>query len=300
MSEVTLTNPHELAKLCRLHLIDLDSKAPRQPYARREVTGHLEAEERYFADDSIDLLRFSLIAHKPRLLAWKRVCRSPLTENDRYPIRTDCIIQGHQTLLAWNNPHSAQSVRGTPNLPLDQSEHRATALAELRAYLRAHAVPLEPYADRLQADLLGDDLYVTGGGGESKQGAAPSNIPTTVIHAVDTFVYAPNVPRSESTLACVQWIVKIELKQTPPYDYLRMVAYSWMRRAVKYQYPVAGLQVTDIAQQFDMNAVDFVEKFWDPDVPKCPTPPVLLVFVLSCVYALDLAVVDEHGIRPDG
>eukprot|EP00971_Amphidinium_carterae_P331423 6464964-Amphidinium_carterae.1 len=113
MTEIVLVNPRELAQLCRLHILDLHSKTPRAPYLRRDVTWDLPKAEMHEMDDSLDLLRFTLIAHWPKLLGWKRVCRSPLTADDLHPERAQCIIEGCQTLLAWDNPHRAQQIEWT-------------------------------------------------------------------------------------------------------------------------------------------------------------------------------------------
>eukprot|EP00971_Amphidinium_carterae_P086109 1703604-Amphidinium_carterae.1 len=325
LHDVTLTNPNELARLCRLHCIDL-SRIPVDYYPRRDVTWDLATEERYVAEDDLELCRFMLIAYYPRMLQWKRVCRSPLTEDDLIPDRAQCVIEGYQTWLAWNNPQQAQRIerryvedwqrerlrrllqeaQGVPrddlvrvDLVMDQSADREAAVADLRAYLRMNAAPVEPYEVRLWADLIGDDLYVTGGAGTPRNNRTPSTSMPEV-NLVETFVHAPVGPDMETALACIQWIVKVETKQKPPYDYLRVVAYTWVRRALRYQYPVAGLQLSYIAQQFGLGGDEFIEKYWNPDTPMCRTPPVLLVFALSCVYFLDMAVVDEHGARPDG
>eukprot|EP00971_Amphidinium_carterae_P352218 6492492-Amphidinium_carterae.1 len=527
MSEVVLVNPNELAQLCRLHLLDLERRPPRSMYMRRDVTWHLPSKERWHEDNNIDQLRFNLIAYKPHLLTWQRVCRSPLTQDDLHPQQAQCIVQGHQTLLAWGNPHRVQvierefvadwqrerlrrlmqraqeAIDGAPvrrGLPLVQSSTRVEDLSHLRAYLRANAAPLEPYVERLQADLLGDDLYETGGGarciecedivqggmlsscahiishgfdavrypdcdpctGHRNDRSAPSwtrwlnldqcahrktqlvlylllqldivttnwstfllacedtadaifnarffyrtcqyrgcarltwmgilerelgptsspsrssflhwlkareaccwvlsrtevannrcwreflvgryialyssTIPfqrsfrderrsarqcdstasilvtggggkrprTSEPHEVshhnptETFVYEPSVPDHETILACLQWVINIETKTKCTFEHMRVVAYSWVRKALKHHYPVAGMYLQDIADYFDLTGEQFIDKYWDPQTPKCRTPPVLLSFAISCLYILELAVVDEKGERPDG
>eukprot|EP00971_Amphidinium_carterae_P340689 6479139-Amphidinium_carterae.1 len=49
-----------------------------------------------------------------------------------------------------------------------------------------------------------------------------------------------------------------------------------------------------------MSGEAFLEKYWDPRCPNNRAPPTLLVYAISCIYEIDIAVVDEQGTRTDG
>eukprot|EP00971_Amphidinium_carterae_P084110 1664833-Amphidinium_carterae.1 len=100
--QTTLLNPSELAQLVRLRVIDV-SQTTALRYPRLDVTWHLSLEQRWEADNDLDLLRFCLIANKSSLLQWRRVDRSPLTVDDLVPCPARCELE-RQAFLAWNNP----------------------------------------------------------------------------------------------------------------------------------------------------------------------------------------------------
>eukprot|EP00971_Amphidinium_carterae_P142988 2832810-Amphidinium_carterae.1 len=87
-------------------------------------------------------------------------------------------LMERQQLLHRLALRAADGAPGEDRAPITDADAQAYGpVAELRAGLRANAVPLDPYEERLEADLLGDDLYA-GGGPEHL--AVPRGAPTVL------------------------------------------------------------------------------------------------------------------------
>eukprot|EP00971_Amphidinium_carterae_P245436 4873667-Amphidinium_carterae.2 len=185
-----ILNPMELDELIALKM---NFVVPPTPPARteRDVLEGLPLDEYYETANSLDFLRFLLIAYRPQLLSWPRNFRTPLTVDDLLPIH----IPGEDTediWHAWDNPQRAQDLQdvhvarwiqernrlrilraagvvpgATSPLPepvIDGEIVQNAQLQTLRAELLAHAGPVPALAERQEADYIGDLLFAEGGG----------------------------------------------------------------------------------------------------------------------------------------
>eukprot|EP00971_Amphidinium_carterae_P349487 6491041-Amphidinium_carterae.1 len=132
---------------------------------------------------------------------------------------------------------------------------------------------------RIDSDTSGNDLVVSG---------------------IDIAIFCPLPQNGETLLACLQQVIWLENKKHLPHVHIRTVALLWTKQALKQGYMVAGTLIPNLAHTFNMTGEAFLEKYWDPSCPNNRAPPTLLVYAISCIYEIDIAVVDEQGNRTDG
>eukprot|EP00971_Amphidinium_carterae_P352082 6492416-Amphidinium_carterae.2 len=188
-SNCELLNPMELDQLVGL---EMTFAAPTPPVrTERDVLEGLPSDDYWEAANSLDFLRFLLIAYRPQLLNWPRNVRTPLTLDDLVPTH----VPGEdmeEFVHAWDNPHHAldlehtfvvrwmqerdrlRALRAAQVVPRDPPPHPGPVadseiaqdeqLPALRSALRAHAGPAPAIAERHEADFIGDLLFADGGG----------------------------------------------------------------------------------------------------------------------------------------
>eukprot|EP00971_Amphidinium_carterae_P308412 6128694-Amphidinium_carterae.3 len=120
-------------------------------------------------------------------------------------------------------------------------------------------------------------------------------------YAGERTVFEPAPIVEDTIAACWQWIVEQETGRHLSFWHLRVLAEMWAISAVKHHYMVAGVSFHDLADPLNMSAREYVEVYWNPKlIPNVArSPPVLLSFVLGCIFTTNAAVVDEENVRPD-
>eukprot|EP00971_Amphidinium_carterae_P344894 6485558-Amphidinium_carterae.1 len=221
---------------------------------------------------------------------------------------TDHVILNSQDLEVLANIHDDEGVIGNPIPP--PREVLQDADQQTRARLQAE---LQSLRDRLVAKHPGlaywiqmlsppeIDAYIIGGVGHPPR-TQPTDASTSRAQRTpsDYFFYAPSDTEVDTIVACLQKVIHLETKRWLPPVHIQIVALLWTKQALKQGYLVAGISLHDLADDFNMSGREFVEKYWDTDQRPSRAPPTLLVVAISCIFDIDVAVVDEQGVRPDG
>eukprot|EP00971_Amphidinium_carterae_P261620 5190162-Amphidinium_carterae.1 len=143
--------------------------------------------------------------------------------------------------------------------------------------------------------MISPTVFVCGGAVALRAATRPTPLDP---YANERTVFEPAATVADSIAACWQWLVVQETGKSLSFWHLRVVAEMWAISAVKHHYLVAGVSFHDLAAPLNVTAREYVNIYWNPDHTR--SPPVLLSFVLGCVFSINAAVVDEENVRPDG
>eukprot|EP00971_Amphidinium_carterae_P330389 6463387-Amphidinium_carterae.2 len=116
----------------------------------------------------------------------------------------------------------------------------------------------------------------------------------------DVHMFTPPADEQDTLVSCIRWVLAADKRKHFSAEYIKIVVANWTEQALKQQYYVADVLLTDLAAQYDMTGKDFVKKYWNPDLHPTRAPPVLFTVAVYCAFDLDIAVIDEKGDRADG
>eukprot|EP00971_Amphidinium_carterae_P187181 3715180-Amphidinium_carterae.1 len=123
--------------------------------------------------------------------------------------------------------------------------------------------------------------------------------PTSSGHCV---LFVPSSSVQDSLMHCVRWILSKEgwSSSHEPVDthlHLRSIARMWLRNAEKQRWLCANQMVSDLADDMDCTTESFLEHRCDPN--SLAAPAYVLVYALSCLYQVQMFVLDRKGCRMD-
>eukprot|EP00971_Amphidinium_carterae_P218547 4337953-Amphidinium_carterae.2 len=118
-----------------------------------------------------------------------------------------------------------------------------------------------------------------------------------------SILYVPCSSVRDSLMDCVLWVLRRSGWHTrhcaqESRQLFRIAAQAWLRQAHRHHWMCAGALITDLAGEADCSVEDFLENRCDPTLLSAPA--YVIVYALSCVYAVQLCVLDRHGQRVDG
>eukprot|EP00971_Amphidinium_carterae_P319864 6357947-Amphidinium_carterae.3 len=116
-------------------------------------------------------------------------------------------------------------------------------------------------------------------------------------------LFVPGSEVIDSLMHCVRWVLMKEgwNSQQPASDthvHLRLVARMWLANAHKQHWLVAGKLVDELADEADTSVCDFLDNRCCPHALSAPA--YVIIYALSCLYQVQLFVIDRRGHRVDG
>eukprot|EP00971_Amphidinium_carterae_P271271 5383110-Amphidinium_carterae.3 len=217
----------------------------------------------------------------------------------------------HVVVIMFDARHAVAVVRpcynvGANDIALELIEHLNSYLTqdetdEMTMAQRRDGAPM--IAVGLHDQFTG---FVAGGAASSARSRSPRRqvasvgaCPSAAAPAApDDVVFIPKGVSMDSVCDCLCWIIGVETDRVLTCFHLRLVASMWIRSAYKHHYPVADTTVQRIAEEHGVSCEDYLEYYWD--AKHCRAPPVLLVYIVGCIFTLNVGVVVPSGERPDG